>query len=118
MKKFKMVLSKKEVQDMSIEVRVKYLSDIKGISNQRLAFQLLTDTSRISKAFNGKTHFTIDEIIELCEIFHVSLDYIVHGKDRETDTLLNLNLLNDDFKKICIATYEACRNAQRNILRK
>ena len=62
--------------------RIKALREAQeGLTQERLAELLNTSDSHIRKIENGQRTASIDIYIEIAQYFHVSLDYLLLGKE-------------------------------------
>lgn len=63
--------------------QLKKLRDSKNLSQEDLAQKLFVSRQSISKYENGEATPDMDNTIKIAEIFGVSLDYLILGKDSE-----------------------------------
>lgn len=63
---------------MHLGKNIKYLRQEKRLTQDELAAQLEKSSGNVSAYEKGKILPPVDVIIKLCEIFHVSLDDIIH----------------------------------------
>jgi transcriptional regulator with XRE-family HTH domain len=57
------------------------------LTQERLAEKLNISTSTLGKLERGRQGASIDLLIEMAMFFEVSLDYILLGRETQTDTL-------------------------------
>ena len=68
-------------------LRIKKLRKQKGLTQEQLADKLNISTSNLGKLERGLQGLSIDLLIELSIFFDVSLDYILLGREMQTDAL-------------------------------
>ena len=68
-------------------MRIRQLRIESGLTQEKVALALNVDRSFYNRIEMGKKGCSIDLFIQLSNLFHVSLDYLVLGK--YSDTLLN-----------------------------
>ena len=68
-------------------LRIKKLRKQKGLTQEQLADKLNISTSNLGKLERGLQGLSIDLLIELSIFFDVSLDYILLGRELQTDAL-------------------------------
>lgn len=68
-------------------LRIQKLRKQSGLTQQQLADKLNISVSNIGKIETGRNGFSIDLMIEMAFCFNVSLDYIVLGREMQTDTI-------------------------------
>lgn len=68
--------------------RLKELRIRKGLTHQEIADYLGVSRSTISYYENGKNEPRIEGLIKLAELLEVSLDYLITGKENESEFLL------------------------------
>lgn len=66
--------------------QIRALRTAKNLSQDGLAEKLYISRQAISKWENGEATPDIDKLVQLAEIFDVSLDYLVLGKEPENNT--------------------------------
>lgn len=66
--------------------QIRALRTAKNLSQDGLAEKLYISRQAISKWENGEATPDIDKLVQLAEIFNVSLDYLVLGKEPENNT--------------------------------
>lgn len=66
-------------------LRIKNLRQEKMLTQEQLAERLHISVSMLSKMERGSTGVSIDRLIEIAEIFSVSTDYILLGRELRTD---------------------------------
>ena len=67
--------------------RVQYLRKNKGLTQEQLAEKLNIALSTLGKIETGQKGGSIDLAIEIALFFDVSLDYILLGRELQTDKL-------------------------------
>ena len=83
--------------------RVKALRMGKGLTQEKLAEMLNISFSQISRIESGRSTPSIDVMIELAELFQVSLDYLILGRELETENVRNTLLeLADGLKALAM----------------
>lgn len=68
-------------------LRIKKLRKKKELTQEQLANKLNISTSNLGKLERGLQGLSIDLLIELSIFFDVSLDYILLGRELQTDKL-------------------------------
>lgn len=68
--------------------QIKNLRTAKNLSQDELAEKLYISRQAVSKWENGEATPDIDKLVQLAEIFGVSLDYLVLGKEPEKEILV------------------------------
>lgn len=63
---------------------LRVLRDRKGVKQQDVAEYLGVDRSTYAKYESGASEPNIDMLNKLTEYYHVSLDYLITGKEKET----------------------------------
>ena len=63
--------------------QIKNLRTANHLSQEDLAQKLFVSRQSISKYENGEATTDIDKLVQLAEIFGVSLDYLILGKEAE-----------------------------------
>lgn len=63
--------------------RIKELRTARNYTQERLADELGIDRSFLSRIEGGRKGCSVDMFINLAEIFEVSLDYLILGKQKE-----------------------------------
>ena len=81
---------------MNISSQIRKLRDEKNISQEELAEKVFVSRQTISNWENDKNYPDIKSLLLMCEVFDVSLDYLVKG-DVET---MKKAIQNDDIKKM------------------
>lgn len=56
-----------------------------GYTQAQLAVELNVCTSHIAKIETGKNAPSLDVMVEMSEILHISLDYMIMGKEPQND---------------------------------
>lgn len=83
--------------------RVKALRTEKGLTQEKLAEMLNISFSQISRIESGRSTPSIDVMIELAELFQVSLDYLILGRESATENVRNTLLeLADGLKALAM----------------
>lgn len=67
--------------------RIRKLRKLHGFTQEALADRLNISAGHMGKIETGSKGVSIDLMIEIAEIFHVSLDYLILGKEPATETL-------------------------------
>ena len=89
-----------EVMNMDISERLQELRKKEGYSQEQVAEMLGLSRQAISKWESGQGKPEIDNIIKLTEIYHVSADYILTGREKEeTDPAPQKKELSHEYKK-------------------
>ncbi len=70
-----------------IGLRIQQLRKESGLTQEQFASRLSVSYSLVTKIERGIKGASIDLLIELSELFDVSLDYIVLGKESTTNIL-------------------------------
>lgn len=65
------------IDTMSIGKKIKYLRELKGMTQEELANLLYVSKQAVSKWEKGLTIPDIENIIRLCEIFNVDINYLL-----------------------------------------
>lgn len=68
--------------------QIKNLRTTKNLSQDELAEKLYISRQAVSKWENGEATPDIDKLVQLAEIFGVSLDYLVLGKEPEKEIVV------------------------------
>lgn len=68
--------------------KIRVLRTAKNLSQDELAEKLYISRQAVSKWENGEATPDIDKLVQLAEIFGVSLDYLVLGKDPEKEIVV------------------------------
>lgn len=68
--------------------QIKSLRTAKNMSQDDLAEKLYISRQAVSKWENGEATPDIDKLVQLAEIFGVSLDYLVLGKEPEKEIVV------------------------------
>ena len=68
--------------------QIRALRTAKNLSQDGLAEKLYISRQAVSKWENGEATPDIDKLVQLAEIFDVSLDYLVLGKEPEKEILV------------------------------
>ncbi len=68
--------------------QIRVLRTAKNLSQDDLAEKLYTSRQAVSKWENGEATPDIDKLVQLAEIFGVSLDYLVLGKEPEKEIVV------------------------------
>ncbi len=68
--------------------QIKNLRTTKNLSQDDLAEKLYISRQAVSKWENGEATPDIDKLVQLAEIFGVSLDYLVLGKEPEKEIVV------------------------------
>ncbi len=89
--------------------RINLLCKENGITGKELGEKLGLKKSPLTDWKNKKSKPTIDQIITICEIFAVSANYLLFGKE--------INNLTQEEQKI-IDAYRQADPAEQNIIRK
>ena len=63
-------------------MRLRELRLARKMSQQRLAIELSVSQNTISRYENGERKPGIDELIQIADYFHVSLDYLLERSDQ------------------------------------
>lgn len=63
--------------------RIKALRISKGLTQSEAAEQMSFSLSGYRKLEQGKNGGSVDSLIVVAEFYHVSLDYLVYGKERD-----------------------------------
>lgn len=74
----------------TIGKRIKELREKRGWNQTTAAVQLLVSTSVLSRIESGKRELTLFMLIQVCEVFHVSADYVLYG-EKDTENQIDLN---------------------------
>lgn len=77
---------------LDIYSRINHLVDVNGMTGKQLGSQLGLKKSPLTDWKNGKSYPTINQIMQLCDIFAVSSDYLLFGKTN------NQNLSKDEIE--------------------
>lgn len=67
--------------------RIRKLRKMHGFTQEELADKLNVSAGHMGKIETGSKGVSIDLMIEIAETFHVSLDYLVMGKEPATEIL-------------------------------
>ena len=67
--------------------RIRKLGKMHGFTQEELADKLNVSAGHMGKIETGSKGVSIDLMIEIAETFHVSLDYLVMGKEPATEIL-------------------------------
>ena len=65
------------IDTMSIGKKIKYLRELKGMTQEELANLLYVSKQAVSKWEKGVTLPDIENIIRLCELFNVDINYLL-----------------------------------------
>lgn len=68
--------------------QIRVLRTAKNLSQDELAEKLYISRQAVSKWENGEATPDIDKLVQLAEIFGVSLDYLVLGKEPEKEIVV------------------------------
>lgn len=68
-------------------LRIKSLRKAKGLTQEQLADKLNISTSNLSKIEIGYSGMSVDLSIELAMFFGVSLDFMLLGRELQTDAM-------------------------------
>ncbi len=68
--------------------QIRILRTAKNLSQDELAEKLYISRQAVSKWENGEATPDIDKLVQLAEIFGVSLDYLVLGKEPEKEIVV------------------------------
>ncbi|HEL2051615.1 TPA: helix-turn-helix transcriptional regulator [Streptococcus suis] len=68
--------------------QIRVLRTTKNLSQDELAEKLYISRQAVSKWENGEATPDIDKLVQLAEIFGVSLDYLVLGKEPEKEIVV------------------------------
>ena len=68
-------------------LRIQKLRKQSGMTQEQLAAKMNTSISNLGKLERGLQGLSIDLLINLALFFHVSLDYIILGKELQVDTI-------------------------------
>lgn len=79
--------------------RVKTLREQHGLTQEALAVRLNVNFTHISRVECGNRVPSIDIMIELAELFGVSLDYLITGRHYHADNMKNTLLLISEMLK-------------------
>lgn len=79
--------------------RVKKLREQQGFTQEALATHLNVTFTHISRVECGNRVPSVDIMIELAELFHVSLDYLITGKHYRSDSMKSTLLLISELLK-------------------
>lgn len=71
----------------SLYLRIKENADLNGISGKELGTLLGLKKSPLTDWKNEKSCPTIEQIIKLCDIFAVSADYLLFGKQSDNNSI-------------------------------
>lgn len=107
--------------------QIKNLRTAKNLSQDELAEKLYISRQAVSKWENGEATPDIDKLVQLAEIFGVSLDYLVLGKSRrrklwwnneenECLGILERRIQTTSYKRRCCRSYFSCSYAFRWII--
>ncbi|MCR5249353.1 MAG: helix-turn-helix domain-containing protein [Lachnospiraceae bacterium] len=61
--------------------RIRDLRELHHITQEDLAEKLSLSTKHISEVERGLSSFSLDRLIDICELLDTSLDYLVFGKN-------------------------------------
>lgn len=108
--------------------QIKNLRTTKNLSQDELAEKLYISRQAVSKWENSEATPDIDKLVQLAEIFGVSLDYLVLGKEPEKEIVVEqLGKMNvweflvrriqtTSYKRRCCRSYFSCSYAFRWII--
>ena len=71
--------------------RVREARDLAGFSQDKLAELIESSTQFISDLERGKVCMSIPKLIRICEVLHVSSDYILMGRKNNASTISSDN---------------------------
>ncbi|MCM1122242.1 MAG: helix-turn-helix domain-containing protein [Eubacterium sp.] len=71
---------------MSLGENLQYLRKRENITQEQLAEQLEVSRQSVSKWESDTTYPEMDKLLQLCQMFHCSMDDLVQGKIKEIDT--------------------------------
>lgn len=83
-------MTKKVNKEDTIGSRLKFLRKRDGLNQVAIAQKLHFDVSILSRIENGHKEPTISMLKNMCELYHVTSDYILFGSD--TDNSNNIDL--------------------------
>lgn len=78
-------LIQEEVADMEMKERLQTLRKKSGLSQEKLAETLHVTRQAVSKWETGQSSPDLDNIVAMCELYQVSADYILLGREPETE---------------------------------
>ncbi|WP_315122128.1 helix-turn-helix transcriptional regulator [uncultured Clostridium sp.] len=84
---------------MELSERLQQLRKLANYSQEQLAEMLCISRQAISKWESGQSNPDINNIIKLSEIYNVSTDYILMGKDNNSNQLESNQLEESNTKK-------------------
>lgn len=96
---------KKEIKD-TIAKRIRELRKQHGMTQADLSDRLNLDVPRVSRIESGTRHLMSEDIIKLCEIFNVSADYILFGREYTVNGLTPMQV---DALILLLRNLESCR---------
>lgn len=85
--------------------RIQHFREKVGISQKEVAEYLSLDQSMISKMENGERKITLDVVEKLSSLFCCSSDYLLFGKEDESNCCISFRTLSlnpDDLKSLSI----------------
>lgn len=78
---------KRQVKNMKIEENLRELRKQHGMSQEELAEKLEVSRQSVSKWENGSASPELDKLMQLCELFHCTLDDLLKGEMKESASL-------------------------------
>ncbi len=70
---------------MEMKERLQALREKSGLSQEKLAETLHVTRQAVSKWENGRSSPDLDNLAAMCELYHVSADYILFGREPEAE---------------------------------
>ena len=70
--------------------RIKELREERGWNQTVAARQLLVSASVLNRIESGEREPTLPMLKQICEVFHVSADYVLYG-EKDTENQIDLN---------------------------
>lgn len=71
-----------------ISTKIKHLLESKGITSYRLAKDIGISTGDLSGFINNRVRWKVDMLSKISVYFGITLEYLVHGKEFDTDGLI------------------------------
>ena len=98
--------------------RLRTLLKDRGITGKEFSEEMGVTTAKAGRWLTGVTDPSFDELIQICNFFNVSADYMLTGKLSRyelTENDIKFMALSDEEKDYLIAFKQFCKNMPRTI---
>lgn len=73
---------------MILYARIRKAREDLGYTREQIAEKLDVSVSYMAEVERGRTGISVKMLVKICEVLGLSADYVLFGKERNTDTML------------------------------